>query len=95
MIVKGTTKSGIKFQLDSRIKDDVRLVFLWSRAQNIEDPAEAGKAAMDILSLIFGSEENVLTFMNEVARVHKGVCQSKDLWAEIQQMLESLNAKNS
>jgi hypothetical protein len=95
MIVKGTTKSGIKYQLDSRIKDDARLLFLCSRAQNADDPALAGKAAMDMLSLIFGSEDNVLEFMNEVARVHKGVCQVKDLWSEMQQMLESLNAKNS
>lgn len=95
MIIKGKTKSGIKFQLDSRIKDDVRLLFLMSRAQNTEDPITAGKAIMDILSLIFGTEDNVLTFMNEVARTHKGTCQTKDLIAELREMLDSLDAKNS
>ena len=38
MVVKGETKSGIKFQLDSRIKDDARLLFLLTRAQNADDP---------------------------------------------------------
>lgn len=95
MIVKGTTKSGIKYQLDNRIKDDARLLFLLTRAQNTADPMEASKNIMDLLTLIFGSEDNVLVFMNEVAAKHKGVCQTKDLITEISDMFEGLNAKNS
>ena len=95
MIIKGTTKSGIQYQLDSRIKDDARLLFLLTRAQSVDDPMEAGKAIMDLLALIFGSQDNVLIFMNDVADKHKGVCQTKDLITEIQQMFEGLNAKNS
>ena len=95
MIVKGTTKSGIKYQLDSRIKDDARLLFLMTRAQNTDDPMVASKTIMDLLALIFGSEDNVLVFMNEVADKHKGMCQTKDLIAEITDMFEGLNAKNS
>jgi hypothetical protein len=95
MIVKGTTKSGIQYQLDSRIKNDARLLFLLTKAQNAEDPMVAGKTIMDLLSLIFGSEDNVLVFMNEVAAKHKGVCQTKDLIIEISDMFEGLNAKNS
>lgn len=95
MVIKGTTKSGIKYELDSRIKDDARLLFLMTRAQNTEDAAEAGKYVMDLLALIFGSNDNVYAFMNEVARTHKGMCQTKDLIKELSDMFEGLNAKNS
>lgn len=94
MIVKGTTKSGIKFQLDSKIKDDTRLLFLITRAQNTDDQMAAGKAVMDLLTLVFGNEDNVLDFMNEVARTHKGVCQTKDLISELSEMFDALKAKN-
>ena len=94
-MIKGTTKSGIKFQLDPKVKDDTRLLFLLTKAQNSDDPMEAGTAMMRILSLIFGSDDNVLAFMNEVAEKHKGVCQTKDMLAELLEMFDIMNAKNS
>lgn len=95
MIVKGTTKSGIKFQLDSKIKDDTRLLFLLTKAQNVDDPMEAGKALMNLLALIFGSDDNVMVFMNEVADKHKGTCSSKDMIAELREILDAIESKNS
>lgn len=95
MIVKGTTKSGIKFQLDSKIKDDTRLLFLLTKAQKAEDPMEASDSIMSLLTLIFGSDNNVLVFMNEVADKHKGVCDTKSMLAEMQEMFDAINAKNS
>ena len=95
MIVKGETKSGIQFQLDSRIKDDVRLIFLLTKASNTEDAMEASTCIMDLLTLIFGSDENVMVFMNEVADKHKGVCTAKEMLAEITEMFDKLKAKNS
>lgn len=95
MIVKGTTKSGIKFQLDTKIKDDARLIFLLTKSQKETDPVEAGKDIMSLLSLIFGSDENVLVFMNEVADKHDGVCNAKSMLSEIQEMFDKLKAKNS
>ena len=94
MIVKGTTKSGIKFQLDSKIKDDTRLLFLLTKATNASDPMEASKSVMNLLSLIFGSDEGVMAFMNEVADKHKGICDVKNMLAELQEMFDELNAKN-
>lgn len=93
-VIKGQTKSGIKFELDSRIKDDARLLFLLTRAQNTEDVMVSTKAVMDILSLIFGSEDNVLVFMSEVALKHDGVCEASVLIKEIQEMFEALSSKN-
>lgn len=95
MIVKGKTQSGIKFELDSKIKDDARLLFLLTKAQNADDSMVASKAVMDLLTLIFGSDDNVFVFMNEVARVHDGICHTKYLIAELQEMFDKLNAKNS
>lgn len=95
MIVKGTTKSGIKYQLDSRIVKDARLVLYLTAAQDTEDPMKASKALMDLLSFIFGSQEGVMAFMNEVANKHKGTCLPKDLITEINDMFEGLNVKNS
>ena len=97
MIVKGTTKSGIKFKLDDKIKDDARLLFLLTKAQKNEEenPMEAANNIMTLLSLIFGSDDNVYLFMNEVADKHKGVCSSSDMISEIMDMFEAINAKNS
>ena len=95
MVVKGTTKSGIKFQLDSKIRDDTRLLFLMTKAQGTDDVMEAGKAIMDLLALIFGSDDNVMAFMNEVADKHKGVCSTTDMIRELREMLDATDAKNS
>lgn len=94
MVVKGKTKSGIEFQLDSKIKDDVRLLFLLTKATNAADSMEAGKSVMNLLTLIFGSDDGVMAFMNEVADKHKGVCDTKNMIAELQEMFNELNAKN-
>lgn len=93
-VIKGQTKSGIKFELDSRIKDDARLLFLLTRAQNTDDVMTSTKAVMDILTLVFGTEENVLAFMNEVAEHHEGICEATILIEELQEMFEALSAKN-
>jgi len=95
MIVKGSTKSGIKFSIDSKIKDDARLLFLMTKAQNTDDVMKASKSMMDLLALIFGSEDNVMEFMNAVAGAHKGVCKTEYLIAELNQMFDAINAKNS
>lgn len=99
-LIKGTTKSGIKFQLDSKIKDDARLLFLMKMTQryDLEDKesmVKASDALMDILILIFGTDENVIAFMNEVALKHKGVCDAKHMIAELNDMLDAVNGKNS
>ena len=94
MVVKGTTKSGIEFHLDSKVKDDARLLFLLTKSQKSEEPMEQAKVVMDLLSLIFGSDDNVLAFMNEVADKHKGICSAKEMLAELQEMFDALNTKN-
>lgn len=95
-MVKGKTKSGIKFQLNERVKDDARFVFYYAKAQDKNaTPEEQASAMMGFLRLFFGSDEGILQFMDAVAAVHDGVCDNEAMMAEISEMLEALNAKNS
>ena len=95
-MVKGKTKSGIKFQLDERIKDDARFLYYLTKAQDDEsDTGEKSKAVMGVLKLIFGTDEGVINFMNAVASTHDGVCTIKELLSELTEMFDAINAKNS
>lgn len=95
-MIKGKTKSGIKFQLDERIKDDARFLYYLAKAQDDEaDMGEKSKAVMGILKLVFGSDEGVIVFMNTVASKNGGVCNLDSMLSEMSEMFEALNAKNS
>lgn len=95
-MVKGKTKSGIKFQIDERIKDDVRFLYFMTKAQSDDaDVNEKSKAIMGVLNLIFGKDEGVLSFMNAVASTNKGVCTVELMLSELTEMFDAINAKNS
>ena len=94
-MVKGKTKSGIAFEVDERIKDDTRLMHLIVKMKNASDSIEAGVAMNQLLALIFGSDENTYTFMNEVAGKYDGVCSPDNMFAELTEILDSINAKKS
>ena len=94
-MVKGKTKSGIKFQLDERIKDDARFLYYMAKAQDDEaDLAEKSKAIVGILKLIFGDDDGVIGFMNTVASVNNGICNTEAMLSELSEMFDALNAKN-
>ena len=94
-VVKGKTKSGIKFQMDDRIKDDARFMYYLAKAQDSEaDVSEQSKAVMGIMKLIFGTDEGVIEFMDAVAATNNGVCDVKTMLAELTEMFTALNAKN-
>lgn len=95
-MVKGKTKSGIKFQLDERIKDDARFLYYLTKAQDDnEDMGEKSKAIMGILKLIFGTDDGVINFMDAVAASHGGVCEVETMLKELTEMFDAINAKNS
>ena len=95
-MVKGKTKSGIKFQIDERIKDDARFLYYMAKSQDENaDMTERSKAVMGILKLIFGNDEGVISFMNTVASTNGGVCSTDVMLSELSEMFEALNAKNS
>lgn len=95
-MVKGKTKSGIKFQLDERIKDDARFLYYLAKAQDEDaDVSEKSKAIMGILKLVFGNDDGVINFMNAVASVNEGVCNVEVMLSELTEMFDAINAKNS
>ena len=95
-MVKGKTKSGIKFQMDERIKDDARFLYYLAKAQDEEsEMSEKSTAIMGILRLVFGTDEKVIGFMNTVAATNDGVCNVQVMLAELTEMFDAINAKNS
>lgn len=94
-MVKGKTKSGIKFQINEAIKDDTRTLYLITKMQNSSDPMEQGKALFDLLNLLFDGEEGVVNFMDEVAAKHNGICSPTIMVEELTEMFESTKLKNS
>lgn len=95
-MVRGKTKSGIKFSLDERIKDDARLLFLIVQIQSDKVSVERkGALVFDLLNIIFGNEDKVMEFMDEVASKHDGFCSNEILMAELNDIFEALGAKNS
>lgn len=95
-MVKGKTKSGIKFTMDERVKDDARVLYYMTALQNPDNtPMEASKQIMDLLTLIFGAQDGVLAFMNEVANANDGVCDVKSMLTELTDIFEVIGAKKS
>lgn len=93
--MKGKTKSGIKFEINETIRDDARLLYMLVQIQREDIPMEQkGKVVFDMLTLIFGAD-GILPFMDAVAEKHDGVCSTDAMLAELNEILESINAKNS
>ena len=94
-LVSGTTKSGIAYTIDTRVRKDSRLlhqlVRLQSKKLNEFDRAEA---LYFLLDLLFGGDEGVFIFQNEVALHHDGICTHETLMAELNDIFEALNLKN-
>ena len=58
--MKITTKGGFKFELDDRITDDWRVLRAISKADNSSNPEEMIAGTVELVSLIFGKDENRL-----------------------------------
>lgn len=91
--IKGKTSSGLSFTIDSRVKDDIRLLYYLTKAKK-EDVSSMDKAdaIMSMLGLIFG--DNLEVFINEVAKRHNGVADADSLVQEITEIFDALNVKN-
>lgn len=94
-MVKGKTKSGIEFKINENVKNDARTLYLMTKMQDSSDPSAQSKALFDLLKLVFGSEEGMVSFMDAVASKHKGVCGTDVMIEELTEMFDSINLKNS
>lgn len=95
-MIKGKTNSGIKFELDERIKNDARVLYMLVQIQDDKLNAERkGVLVFEMLKLIFGSSESVMAFMDEVAQKNDNICSIEVLLKELNEIFEALGAKNS
>lgn len=95
-MVKGTTKSGIKFQIDERVRNDMRLLRLFTKMQDPEiSPEEASKTVMRVIDFIFGGEEGTDAFMDAVAEANGGICEAETLKNELSEIFNACKLKNS
>ena len=93
-MVKGKTTSGIKFQIDERIKDDARLLYLLTLLQKEDTSlAEKGQLVFELLGMVFGND-GIMPFMDEVAKKNKGICSTEAMMRELNEIFDAINAKN-
>lgn len=94
-MVKGKTKSGIKFSMNEKVKEDARLLFYLVKIEDEEtSDLDKGKYVFKLLELFFGAD-GVPVFMEEVAGKHDGICDTVSMMTELHEILEALGVKNS
>jgi hypothetical protein len=94
MIVKGKTKSGYQFSVDSRVKDDRRFTRAVISMQYGKDKQEQVEAVYDLERLLLGTDEEVAKLEEAIAKKNDGFCSNQEFYAEINEIIEALNAKN-
>lgn len=95
-LVEGTTRTGISFQIDPRIKEDSRtLRYLTQMQKKSLDKMQQSEALFSLLELVFGSGQGLDDFMNEVAFKHDGVADVQSLIDEITDIFNAVDLKNS
>ena len=95
-IVSGSTKSGIAYTVDTRVRKDSRFLHLLVKMQDKKRAElERTEALFSLLDMLFGGDEGVFAFENEVAVHHDGLCTQENLIAELKDIFEALNLKNS
>lgn len=96
-IISGTTKSGIEFEIDKGIFDDIRVVRSLSKITSErahERPMESASAIFDLCKVIFGSDEGVDAFIERIAESNDGRCDTATFMRELKEILEVANTKN-
>lgn len=93
-MIKGKTSSGLKYEINPAVKEDMRtLMFMTRMGKEDAGVLARSEAFFDLLNLIFGDQ--VAVFMNEVAALHGGVADADSLYAELREILQAADLKNS
>lgn len=96
-MINGKTKSGIKFTINEKIGDDMRVALLIAEAKKAakedKDAMEQMEPVVKLLELIFG--DGMMNFMDAVASTHDGICDAKSMVSELMEIFEAVNLKNS
>lgn len=94
-MITGTTKSGIAYIIDARVRNDSRFLHYTVRMKNKTLSAvDRTSALFNLLGLLFGGDDGVALFENEVAIHHDGVCSVDTFLVELNDIFEALNLKN-
>lgn len=92
-IIKGTTSSGLKYQVNSDVKQDTRTLMYLTQMQDKDlDTMEQSKALFKLMQLVFGQDTE--TFLNEVAYRHGGLASAEAVIMELNEIFESAKLKN-
>lgn len=95
-LITGETRSGIKFSVDKRVKDDVRVMHFMTQMQNKSlDTMTQSQALFSLLELMFGKSEGLTIFLSEVAAHHNGVADVNSLIEELTDLFDTIRLKNS
>lgn len=93
-MIKGKTSSGLKYEIDPNVKKDMRvLMFMTEMGREDAGVLARSEAFFDLLKLIFGTQ--VPAFMNEVAHLHGGYADPECVYAELKEILQAADLKNS
>lgn len=90
----GKTKSGIKFVIDEKIKEDARFLRYAVQMQDV-NPQKSLAAMFKMFDLVFGGETGTEAFMDEVAKKNNGICSQDKLVEEFKEIIESTELKKS
>lgn len=93
-MVKGKTKSGIKFQVNEKVARDGRFLYFLTKMQDKSDTVAGTNAFNSMLELLFGPDGGVIEFMNAVAAANNGICDIDVMMGELSEIFDALKAKN-
>lgn len=92
--MKVTTKSGFKFDVDERILEDWRVVKAMGKADNSADPEGVLAGTIELVSLIFGADEQRL--VEHIQKKNDGYAPTSALKEELLSVFTRVKAlKNS
>ena len=92
-IIEGRTKSGIAYRVDKRILEDSRFLY-YAVGMRDSNKVKAVESMYKMYSLLFGDGDGLLLFQNEIAAAHDGICTTTLLITELNEILETVKAKN-
>ena len=92
-IIKGTTSSGLKFQINPELREDTRtLMYLTKMQDNNLEPMEQSKALFKLLDLMF--KDGIEDFLNTVAYLHGGFASTEAVISELKEIFDTAKLKN-
>lgn len=90
------TNSGIECNVNERVAEDARFSYYATKAAN-ENALEVDRsnAVFKMIEMLLGTEKDMLEFMDRLADINGGVCDTEKMMLEISEIMEKIGAKKS